>query len=283
MLIGLAQSWNMLAGYMGYISFGHGAFFGIGAYVTAILMNKGMPFFPSLLFAGILTTILAVLMGHPTLRLQGAYFAIATWVFAEAIRQIALILPITGGANGMRLPVFLNEKFFYFLMLGLTLSTIGTAYYFFKKSLFGLKVKAIREEELASNVLGINTNMTKIQVFALSAFFPSLLGGAYAYWITYIHPDSVLVPLICDQMVVMTLLGGLGTIAGPTIGALILFLGNRMLWVMWGETSFYLILIGIGIAFVILFLPDGVISLFSKGIEKLKLRHEKKNTRTEQL
>lgn len=264
MWVGLAQSWNMLAGYMGYISFGHGAFFGIGAYVTAILMSKGVPFFAALAVAALVTVLFAAIIGQPTLRLQGGYFAIATWAFAEGVRQLVLVLPFTGGANGMRMQAFLNENFFYYCMLLVSIMTVAVTYFLFQRAVFGLRVRAIREEETASQALGINTTAIKVQVFALSALFPSILGGINAYWITYIHPESVLTPVIADQMVVMALLGGLGTIAGPIVGALVLFLGNRMLWIMFGDTSFYLVLLGLAIALVILFLPDGIVSLFRR-------------------
>jgi len=176
MWIGLAQSWNILAGYMGYVSFGHGAFFGLGAYVTAIAMSLGVPFIISALIAGAFTAAFAAVIGYPTLRLQGAYFAIATWAFAEAIRQIVLVLPFTGGAYGMRLPAMLNENFFYYMMLLTIIGTVAIAYYLMHKAKFGLKVKAIREEETAANVLGLDVTRIKISVFALSAFFPGILG-----------------------------------------------------------------------------------------------------------
>ena len=105
MWAGLAQSWNIIGGYTGYLCFGHGAFFGLGAYVTGLLMvHLGWPFGLGLIFSGILASILAIIIGYPTLRLRGAYFAIATWAFGEMIRQIATILDITGGAFGMQLP-----------------------------------------------------------------------------------------------------------------------------------------------------------------------------------
>ena len=274
MWVGLATSWNMLAGYMGYVSFGHGAFFGVGAYVTAILMGQGFPFLLALLLAGLVTAALAAVIGQPTLRLQGAYFAIATWAFAEGMRQLVLVLSFTGGANGMRVQGFLNENFFYFVMLSVTVISVVVTYFLFQKALFGLKVRAIREEETASQALGINTTTIKVQVFILSALFPGMLGGVYAFWITYIHPESVLTPLIADQMVVMALLGGLGTILGPIVGALVLFLGNRMLWLMYGDTSFYLVLLGLAIALVILFLPDGLVSLLRKRKDRAKIKDE---------
>ena len=262
MWIGLALSWNMLGGYMGYISFGHGASFGIGAYIAGMLMTQlHLPFFVSLLIAGILTYIFAALVGYPTLRLSGSYFAIGTWAFAEMMRQLVLVLEITGGPEGLRLPPMLNDNFFYFVMFGLALLVFLVVYFFFEHSDFGLKVKAVREEETAARTLGLHTTWVKNQVFALSSMFAGIIGGAFAYWITFIHPDSVLGPLIADQMVIMVLLGGIGTLFGPVIGAIVLYVGNQYMLVMWGQSSAYLIILGLAICLVILFLPEGLMSL----------------------
>ncbi len=265
MWVGLALSWNMIGGYMGYISFGHGAFFGLGAYLTALLMGKlGFPFFLAMLAAGLLTYVFAWLVGYPTLRLSGTYFAIGTWCFAEMMRQLVLVLDFTGGPEGLRVKPYLNETFFYFVMLVLALVVAIFSHVTFDRSHYGLKVKAVREEEIAASTLGLNIVRIKTQVFAISAFFPGLIGGAYAYWITYIHPDSVLGPLISDQMVIMVLLGGISTLVGPIIGAVILYVGNRILWVFWGDSPAYLVILGVAIMLVILFLPQGLISLWRK-------------------
>lgn len=262
MWIGLALSWNMLGGYMGYISFGHGASFGLGAYIAGLLMTQlHLPFFIALLIAGILTYLFATLVGYPTLRLSGSYFAIGTWAFAEMMRQLVLVMNITGGPEGLRLPPMLDDNFFYFVMLGLALLVFFTAYFLFENSDFGLKVKAVREEETAARTLGLTTTWVKNQVFALSAMFAGIIGGAYAYWITFIHPDSVLGPLIADQMVIMVLLGGIGTLFGPVIGAIVLYIGNQYMLATWGQSSAYLIILGVAICLVILFLPEGLMSL----------------------
>ena len=262
MWVGLALSWNMLGGYMGYISFGHGASFGVGAYVTGLFMSKlDMPFFAALIVAGVATYIFAAVVGYPTLRLSGSYFAIGTWAFAEMIRQLVLVINVTGGPDGLRLPAVLNENFFYFVMLGLAILVFLVSYFLFEKSDFGLKVRAVREEETAAKTLGLNIISIKNQVFALSSMLAGLVGGAYAYWITYIHPDSVLGPQIADQMVIMVLLGGIGTLFGPVVGAIVLYLANRVMWVAWGDSSVYLIILGLAICLVILFLPEGLISL----------------------
>lgn len=262
MWIGLALSWNMLGGYMGYISFGHGASFGVGAYLTGLFMTQlHLPFFAALLIAGVISYVFAAIVGYPTLRLSGSYFAIGTWAFAEMMRQLVLVLKATGGPDGLRLPPMLDENFFYFVMLGLAFLVFFVTYFVFEKSDFGLKVKAVREEETAAKTLGLNTTWIKNQAFALSSMFAGVIGGAYAYWITFIHPDSVLGPLIADQMVIMVLLGGIGTLFGPVIGAFVLYLGNQIMLVAWGQSSAYLIFLGLAICLVILFLPEGLLSL----------------------
>ncbi len=260
--VGLALSWNMIGGYMGYISFGHGAFFGVGAYATALVMaHTPIPFGIAILISGTLTYLFARMVGYLTFRLNGTYFAIGTWAFAEMMRQVVLLLPFTGGSYGMRLPPVVNEGFFYYVMLALAVAVLIFSYFIFEKSSFGLKVKSVREEETAAQTLGIDVEKVKNQVFALSGLFPGVIGGAYAYWITYIHPDSVLGPLIADQMVVMVLLGGIGTVFGPVIGASLMYIGNRIIWVTWGDSSSYLVILGLAICFIIRFLPEGLIKL----------------------
>jgi branched-chain amino acid transport system permease protein len=255
---------------MGYTSFGHGAFFGIGAYITALLMTSlNVPFFAAIIIAGILTYIFSAIIGYPTLRLSGTYFAIGTWAFAEMMRQLILVIPATGGPYGLRLPVMLNENFFYFLMLGLAVLTLAFTYFVFEKSSFGLKVEAVREEETAAKTLGLDTVSVKVQTFAISAMFAGVFGGAYGYWITYIHPDSVLGAKIADMMVVMVLMGGIGTVLGPVIGAIVLAIIDKLMWVTWGDSPAYLIVLGLAICMVVLFMPEGLLSLLTRTKNRL--------------
>jgi branched-chain amino acid transport system permease protein len=269
MWAGLAQSWNIIGGYTGYLSFGHGAFFGLGAYVTGIAMvHLGWPFGIALVMSGILSALLAVIIGYPTLRLRGAYFAIATWAFGEMIRQIATILDITGGAFGMQLPAFLNIPFFYYVMLLVTGLTFLTTHLLLERARFGYKLLAIREHEEAAEMVGVDTVSIKMQAFALSAFFPGIIGGINAYWVTYIHPDSVLGAQLTDFMVVMAFLGGIGSLWGPFLGAVVVQLVNRILWLVWGEGTFYLVIIGAAICAVVLFIPNGLIGILEGRIFK---------------
>lgn len=267
MWAGLACAWNIVGGYAGYISFGHSAFFGIGAYVTAILMQRGvgMPFLATLPLAVLAGILLAVAVGGPTMRLRGAYFAIATWALAEMLMQLAIILDITGGTAGLSLPAYLNEHFFYYTMLAAALATYLGAWFLLERTRFGFRLKALRDHEPAAEAMGIHTTRVKVQAFALSGGITALFGSIHAYWVTFIDPRSVMGPEITDQMVVMALLGGLGTIWGPALGATGLWLVNRYIWATWGDTAIYLPILGLLIALVVLFLPNGLISLLPGG------------------
>jgi branched-chain amino acid transport system permease protein len=267
MWAGLACSWNIVGGYAGYISFGHSAFFGIGVYATAILMQRDFGFaFTATLPIGILgAALVAAVIGAPTMRLRGSYFAIATWAFAEMMLQLVNVLDITGGPAGLSLPAYLNEYFFYYTMLAAALVAYLIVWLALERSRFGYRLKALRDNEPAAEALGINTTRVKVQAFALSAGIAALFGSIYAYWVTFVDPHSGLGGDITDQMVVMVLLGGLGTVWGPALGASVLWLTNRIVWSTLGDTTIYLPILGIVIALVVLFLPNGLISLLRGG------------------
>ena len=260
MWIGLAITWDVMAGYTGYLNFGHGAFFGIGAYTTAILMMRGgWAFAATIPVAGLVAGIGAFLAGLPTLRLRGSYFAIATWALSLAIQQLALVLDITGGPDGMRLPPFLNPHFFYYLMLIVVGATFILLWHLLERAPFGLKLKAIREDESGAMALGINPTKIKMQAFILSAFPAGIFGGVYAFWITFIDPASVLSDLITDQAMVMAVFGGLGTLIGPVIGAVLIFCFKTYFWAYLSDYQvLYLIILGAVIALTVVFLPDGL-------------------------
>ncbi|MBC7184465.1 MAG: branched-chain amino acid ABC transporter permease, partial [Marinobacter sp.] len=155
MWAGLACAWNIVGGYAGYISFGHSAFFGIGAYTTAILMQSGIgaSFFVTLLPAIALSIAVAVAIGGPTMRLRGAYFAIATWAFAEMLMQLVTVLDFTGGTAGLSLPAYLNEFFFYYVMLLAAAGSFLGVWLLIEHSRFGFRIKALRDDEPAAESL----------------------------------------------------------------------------------------------------------------------------------
>lgn len=266
MWIGLAIAWDVLGGYTGYLNFGHGAFFGVGAYTTAILMMRAhWPFAAALGAGGVVAGIAAVIAGLPTLRLKGAYFAIATWALSRAVQQLALVLDFTGGPDGMRLPPFLHPVFFYYLMWAAVAAIFATLWTLLERSAFGLKLQAIREDEEGAMAIGLKPTVIKVQAFVLSTVPAGVLGGIYAYWITFIDPASVLGDLVTDQSVVMAVFGGLGTLVGPAIGAVLVYAFKTFFWAYLSDYQvLYLIILGVVIALSVVFLPDGLVGLLSR-------------------
>jgi branched-chain amino acid transport system permease protein len=277
MWIGLAIAFDVLAGYTGYLNFGHGAFFGLGAYTTAILMMQAhWPFALALPMGGVTAGLGALIAGLPTLRLKGAYFAIATWALSRAVQQLALIMDITGGPDGMRLPSFLNPQFFYYLMLAIVAVTFALLWFLLERSPFGLKLKAIREDEEGAMALGLNPTKLKMQAFILSAVPTGILGGVYAYWITFIDPASTLGDLVSDQALVMVVFGGMGTLIGPVIGAILIFAFKTLFWAYLSDFQLlYLIILGAVIALSVVFIPNGLWGTLN-GFRKNKQNEGKK-------
>jgi branched-chain amino acid transport system permease protein len=272
MWIGLAVAFDVLAGYTGYLNFGHCAFFGLGSYTTAILMVRaGWPFPAAVAAGGVAGAVAAVIAGIPTLRLRGAYFAIATWALARGIQQLALMMTITGGPDGMRLPPFLDPKFFYFVMLGVVGATYFLLWFLLERAPFGLKLKAIREDEQGAKALGLNPTRLKIEAFVLSAVPTAVIGGVFAYWVTFIDPASTLGDLVSDQALVMVVFGGMGTLIGPVVGAILIFAFKTVFWAYLSEYEvLYVIILGATIAASVVFLPNGVLGevLHRRGLRK---------------
>ena len=259
MWIGLAITWDLMCGYTGYLNFGHGVFFGVGAYTTALVIIKaGWSFGPAAALGGLAAGLVALVIGWPTLRLRGAYFAIGTWALNRAVLQLSLVLDITGGADGMRLPPFLDPPFFAYVMLGVVGGTFLVLWLLLEQAPFGLKLKAIREDESGSLAIGLNPAKLKLQAFILSAVPAGIIGGVYAYWITFIDPVSTLGDLVTDQAVVMAIFGGLGTLIGPVIGAVLFFAFKTYFWAYLSDYQvLYIIILGLAIAATVFFLPDG--------------------------
>lgn len=258
----LAGSWNLLAGYAGAVDLGPVVYHGLGAFVTAALMLKaGLPFLLSLLLAGVVAMAVAFALGTPTLRLRGAYFAIGTLALAEAAKQLALVwdrltgIPLTGGSAGISLPLTANYFVFYYVMLALMVGVTGAALWL-GGSKFGYGLRAVGENDRLAEASGVNIHRLKRRVYVGSAFVIALTGGTAGYWLSYINAQEAFSAAITFQVVVMTLLGGLGTPFGPVLGAAFLtlvseFLGTRFVY-------HYLIAIGVIIVLISLFMPSGL-------------------------
>ena len=261
----LASALNIIAGFTGYAAFGNMMFFGVGAYTTAICMEKGgLPFFIAMPIAGFVAVIVAVIFGTLFLRLRSHYFALATLGAAEAVRCIVDNLTgLTGGGQGMTVssldatPEFING-FFYFFMLALAVATIGFVWMLSRNRL-GYGFKAIRADEEAAGVMGIDTTRYKIIAWSLSALFTGLTGGIYAFWFSYIDPPTVFDVMWVVEMFVIILIGGMGTVFGPVIGAFILETVSELVWSTF--INLHLGILGIIIILAVIFMPKGVLSL----------------------
>ena len=266
--IGKTGCWNIVAGYTGYIDFGSVGYFGIGSYVTALLMTKAhLPFFLSFVISGLISAMAALAIGRPTLRLRGATFGIATLAFAEAMKQIVLEFDRTvgirffEGPHGITLPMGPGNEFFYFAGLGVMMVVLAINDWI-ERSKFGYGLRAIRESELTAELTGVDTLKAKMEAYAISAFFLGMIGSLEAYWLTYITPHMVFDVLITIQMVVMALLGGMGTLLGPVIGAAFLTLIYEMLYKDFPYT--YGIIVGCIVVMVVLLMPQGIVGTLKR-------------------
>lgn len=257
MYVVLALSWNIISGFTGYTSFGHVAFYGIGAYACAILVvDYTWPWIPTLLVGALVAGCVAVAIGYPVLRLKGPYFAIAMLGMAEGTRVVATVWDdLTHGGLGISFPSVDNAVPTYYAMLVLMLVTIAVAY-LVAHSRFGIRLNAIREDEVAAEALGINVTRYKLVAFALSAIFPAMAGGIQAYKVLYIEPQAVFFVQITIAMALMSMLGGKGTVIGPIVGAVLLYTAQELTWVNFPTA--HLIAYGVFIIVVARFMPRGL-------------------------
>jgi branched-chain amino acid transport system permease protein len=261
----LAGSWNLLAGYAGAVDLGPVVYYGLGAFATAALMLRAqLPFLVSLVLAGGVAMVIAYAVGTPTLRLRGAYFAIGTLALAESAKQLALAwdrltgIPLTGGSAGVSLPLSSGYLLFYYVMLALA-SLVTTAAFWLGRSKFGYGLRAIGENDRLAEASGVNIHRLKRRVYAGSALLIACTGGTAGYWLSYINATDFFGAGLTFQMVVMVLLGGLGTPFGPLLGALFLTLAAEILGTRF--VYHYLIAIGVLIVAISLFMPAGLVGV----------------------
>jgi len=264
----MAQGWNFIGGFTGYTAFGNVAFFGIGAYATGLMLQANQPFWLGLLVGGVIAAIFAFLVGLPVLRLKGHYFAIATLGTAEALRELVTVRDVGGGGGGlMSLPLPGLDAYtgFFYAFLGLALACLLITVWL-TRSRFGYALIAIRESEQAAEALGIATHRYKVAAFVLSAVPTAIAGGLYAYWATGFDPPTVFDVGISVEMVLLTLLGGTGTILGPILGAIAFEFASFQIQA--SGISLHNTLLGLSIAIVTIFLPQGVIRLVQEFTRK---------------
>jgi branched-chain amino acid transport system permease protein len=263
MWIALAQSWNLISGLTGYVSFGHVAFFGMGAYSTGILIAKlGWPWLVASLAGGVMAMVLALVIGWPCLRLKGPYFAIAMLGLNEVLRvAVSYYEGLTGGGSGLSLPTLYASVQIYYVMGVLALAVTALTYVIIT-SRFGLRLMTIREDEVAAEAMGIDTFRYKLYAFLLSAVGPGIAGGLAARDQGYIEPISVFPLITTITMIVMALFGGKGTIWGPVLGAVILFTFQEMVWARF--IYLHQLLFGAVIVAVVLLMPRGILGVLQQ-------------------
>jgi branched-chain amino acid transport system permease protein len=265
----LAQGLNIIAGFTGYAAFGNMIFFGLGGYAVGTLMVKaGISFFPSVIAAGAVGIIVAILIGMPLLRLKGHYFALASLGAAEAVRQIMdNLTDLCGGAMGLTLPQMAGKPaqvnlFFFYLIFSLLLIFFAATYYISKNRL-GYALKAIKANEEAADAMGINTTLYKIVAWAISGLFTAIAGGIYAYWFTFIEPATMFDVMIVVKLFVILLLGGVGTVMGPLYGAFIFEGISEIVWSRF--LNLHMGILGILVILIVFFIPNGLIDMVRRG------------------
>lgn len=282
---GMSASWNLVGGFTGQISLGHTVFFGVGAYTSILLyLHFGWSPWINLICAGIVAALFGIVLGYPCFRLKSHFFALTTIALGQIIYFISLFWRnLTNGANGLLIPfepgfknIIFNSKVPYaYLALGFMLITL-LASYLIRNSKFGFYLIAIREDQDAAESLGVNSTLYKLYVFTLSTFFTGIGGVLYSQYIMYIDPASVFNINISIQLGIITILGGLGTVLGPFVGAVIIVPLDILLRGWFGQTYAGLnyIIYGVLLIIIIRKVPAGIVGWLK---EKIKIPVESTN------
>jgi branched-chain amino acid transport system permease protein len=257
----LASSWNLLGGFAGQVSIGYSAFLGIGAYTTVLLALSGTPPVLTLPLGALLAGGFSVIIGYPTFRLRGPYFTIATIGVGEAVRVVASSLSFAGGASGLRMPAGsydFESNFRSMTLLAVALVWIALA---ISRSAFGSALSAVRQDIDAAEALGVNSTHLKVTVHALSAALVGLAGGLFAINFQYVSPGSVFDFRLSLTIVLMPIVGGVGTVAGPVLGAILFGWLQLKLLSIPALLSSSLLIYGALLIAVMLFEPKGLLGL----------------------
>lgn len=266
----LAVSLNFVLGYAGQISLGHAGFFGIGAYTAAIMTHgsSGEMFWPAFIASGITAGIAGAIIGIPALRLKGHYLAFGTLGFGEIVRIVLYnwreVTRGTDGISGIPSPKLFGFEFdtdqkYYFLVLAV-LALVLVASYRTQRSKFGREFAAIRDAEMAAGTTGVNVTRMKILAFVISSVIAGFAGALYANLVGFLSPDTFTFE-VTAQVLSMVLIGGMGTTFGPVVGAIFIMALPEMLRV---SKEYYQVIYGAGVAFTVLFLPQGILGLFNR-------------------
>jgi branched-chain amino acid transport system permease protein len=276
MFVIVTQGLNVIVGITGYHAFGNGVFFGIGAYACGSCMAAGMPFAIGVVGAVAVSAACALIIGWPILRLKGHYFAIATVALNLAAIQIIIqIGGITGGAQGLALPLSTWEPkplyiaIYYLMLTGAVVSTVVVA--LLLRMPLGFALRAIRDSERAAAVMGIDTTKAKVYAWAISAGLTGFAGGVWAYWITFIEPSSAFDHGVGVKAYIMLIIGGMGSVLGPVIGAFVLEIVSTLVW--GGFLKAHQLILGLLIIVICIVAPNGIIDAGARLARSWRSRH----------
>ncbi|PWR21631.1 branched-chain amino acid ABC transporter permease [Zavarzinia compransoris] len=261
--IGLATSWNLIGGFAGYASFGHGVFFGLGAFVSAIgTVRYGLPLPVCMLAAGAVNAAIALLF-TPIMRQKGLYFALSTLAVMLVFETVLQRWTFTRGLGpydlGWSVEPAIGLAGFYYLFLALLALAVG-GMIVIARSRLGYALHAIRKDEILAASIGIRTTRYKVIAFALSAIWPGILGAVFAPFISFVSVQSVMDVSITLNMILITIFGGAGTILGPIVGGIGLSVIDQIAWGNFLE--YHRLIYGALIVCIITFHPGGLVSLF---------------------
>ena len=267
--VAMAAGWNILGGFTGYISLGHNVFFAIGGYFAGMLLARyGISTIAMAPVAGLLCGVIGYVIGLITLRVRGPAFIISSLAMVMIVRILFEHWQFVGGANGVALkPLDLPPEWvklpYYYAFIVLAAFAVWLSYRI-KHSKFGLGLRAISKDEIKAESAGIDTRRYKIMAFAISGAIVGMTGAVWGEYLTYIRPNIFLVILISVNMVLMCIIGGKGTVAGPVIGAILIVAFNEFFVATLGASELNILATGLIMMLALMFFPLGIVGTLAR-------------------
>jgi len=256
--ITMASAFNVAAGFSGYMPFGFVAFYGVGAFTTAILVKSlGFPVLLALPFSGAAGVILGLLFA-PTLRLSGIYFAIVSLALAGICRLVISNMPenITGGSFGLQLGSRAEPVHSFYVMMAVMLLALGVILWL-SRSRLGKALRAVRDDAEAADMMGVNVTRVRLYGWLIAAFFPALCGGVEAWYTNVVDTETAFNTLTTAKTVIYAVAGGLGTVTGPIVGSVVMVWLDELIWRQFPLLN--LLILGAATVLLVLFLPRGIV------------------------
>lgn len=256
--ITMASAFNVSSGFSGYMPFGYVAFYGVGAFTTAILVKKlGVAVLLALPLSGLAGVVLSLLFA-PTLRLSGIYFAIVSLALAGICRLTISNLPeeITGGSFGLQLGSRAEPLQAFYVMMVVMAIALATIYWL-SRSRLGKALRAVRDDAEAADMMGVNVGRVRLQGWMIAAFFPAVCGGVEAWYTNIVDTETAFNTLVTAKTVIYAVAGGLGTVTGPVVGAIVMSWLDELIWRRFPLIN--LLILGVATMLLVLFLPRGIV------------------------